>query len=209
MIPSRPIGAPRSAISRLIGRLFLIGERCAHPTRAHCAIVGEGARVSANASIKNASGDPTNIQVGKHSWIEGRLIAYPTGGKISIGDWCFVGQRSEIWSMKSIALGDRVFVSHNVNIHDTNSHSLDPSQRHLHFRHLQTKGLPKEWEDLPGVRAEEIRIGNDVWIGFGCSIFKGVTIGEGSVVAAGSIVTKDIPPRSLYRCHFEPLIRPL
>lgn len=192
-----------------IGRCFLLAEKCAHPAREHCAILGQGVRISPEASIKNASGAAQNIRIGKNTWVEGRLIVYPTGGQIRIGDWCFVGQRSDIWSMVSVTLGDRVFVSHNVNIHDTNSHSLDPEQRHLHFRFLQEKGLPKDWSDLPGVRAEEIKIGNDVWIGFGCSIFKGVTIGEGSVIAAGSVVTRDVPPRSFYRCRFEPIINPL
>lgn len=42
-----------------------------------------------------------------------------------------------------------------------------------------------------------VRIGNHVWIGAGARILKGVTIGEGAIVAAGSIVTKDVPPRTL------------
>jgi acetyltransferase-like isoleucine patch superfamily enzyme len=209
MYMQRVAAVVRRKIRCAIGEIFLFGEKCGHPIRKHCAVLGEGVRISPEARIKNASGDAGNIRIGKNTWVEGRLIVYPTGGRISIGDWCFVGQRTDIWSMESITLGDRVFVSHNVNIHDTNSHSLNPKQRHLHFRLLQEKGLPKDWSDLPGVRVEEIKIGNDVWIGFGCSIFKGVTIGEGSVIAAGSVVTRDVPPRSFYRCRFEPIINPL
>ena len=50
-------------------------------------------------------------------------------------------------------------------------------------------------ENYSSVR--DIRIGNHVWIGQGAQILKGVTIGDGSIIAAGSIVTKDIPPHCL------------
>lgn len=43
-------------------------------------------------------------------------------------------------------------------------------------------------------KSREVRIGNDVWIGTGCVIFEGVTIGDGAVIAARSIVRKDVPP---------------
>ena len=200
-----------SAFRRLVARAYLTGKKIAEESSYQdtCAILGQNAVVTERGEITNTSGDRNLITIGDHSWIEGRLLSYPTGGVIRIGAWCYIGQRTDIWSMKSVVLGDRVFVSHNVNIHDTNSHSVNPEKRHAHFRHLQAKGSPWDWSDLPGVRSEPIVIEDDVWIGFGCSIFKGVRIGSGSVVAAGSIVTKDIPPKTFYRCRFEPVISPL
>lgn len=55
-------------------------------------------------------------------------------------------------------------------------------------------GFHKEWvKPIKGV-AKTTRIGNDVWIGARCIVMDGVTIGNGAIVAAGSVVTKDVPP---------------
>ena len=53
-------------------------------------------------------------------------------------------------------------------------------------------------EGLDGICKGPIVVGDDVWIGFGAIILSGVTIGQGSVIAAGSIVTKDVPPYSVW-----------
>lgn len=47
------------------------------------------------------------------------------------------------------------------------------------------------------VPEQPVEIGNNVWIGVGATILKGVTIGDGAIIAAGSVVTKDIPARCL------------
>ena len=73
-------------------------------------------------------------------------------------------------------------------------------------------GHPRGPEGLPGVASAPIVIEDDVWISFGVTIMKkkGVRIGAGSVIAGlNSIVTKDVPPRTLYRCRVVPVMRPL
>ena len=54
-----------------------------------------------------------------------------------------------------------------------------------------------------------IVIEDDVWISFGVTVLKGVRIGAKSVISAGSIVTNDVPPGSIYRNKIEPIIEPL
>jgi acetyltransferase-like isoleucine patch superfamily enzyme len=199
-------------INRLLGRLFIAAEKSAAALRtppAPRARMAPTSRITERGCILNVAGNPDDITVGAHTWLEGRLLTYPTGGRISVGEWCYIGQRTEVWAMSQVTIGNRVFISHDVNIHDTNSHSLNAEERHSHFRHLQEKGIPTDWADLPGVRSAPIVIEHDVWIGFGCTIFKGVCIGRGAVIAAGSVVTKDVPPNVLYRCTFEPKITPL
>jgi acetyltransferase-like isoleucine patch superfamily enzyme len=164
---------------------------------------------SDEADIENTHGDPSKVSVGANSYIRGRLLTYGHGGRIKIGDWVYVGVRTEIWSMESIEIGNRVLISHDVNIHDGAAHSSDAAERHNHFREILTKGHPTRSEDLPGVKSSPVIINDDAWISFGVTILRGVTIGAGSVIAAGAIVTKDVPAGMLYRCDIKPIIEPL
>jgi acetyltransferase-like isoleucine patch superfamily enzyme len=77
-----------------------------------------------------------------------------------------------------VSIGDRVLIGYRTQILSSN-HCVPPAPQRI-FGAGHTK--------------EAIAIENDVWIGGNCVILAGVTIGEGSVVAAGSVVTKDIPP---------------
>lgn len=169
----------------------------------------QGAVLSPESAVENIHGDASRIRVGAHSYVRARLLTYGHGGDISIGQWCYLGIRTEIWSMESIRIGDRVLISHDVNIHDGTAHSMNAAQRHDHFRAILTAGHPTTPEDLPGVYSAPVIIEDDVWISFGVSILKGVRVGAGSVIAAGSIVTQDVPPGMFYRCETKPVMTPL
>ncbi|UCF34013.1 MAG: acyltransferase [Phycisphaerales bacterium] len=173
------------------------------------AILHPTAQLGPEAAIENYCGGKEHIVIGAHTFIRGRLFTYGHGGLIDIGEWSYVGPRSEIWSMDSITIGDRVLIAHDVNIHDGTAHSLDAHERHEHFRHILEKGHPRTWEGMPGVRSAPVIIEDDVWISFGVTILKGVHIGAGSVIAAGSMVVDDVPPGMLYCCEVTPVLRPL
>lgn len=173
------------------------------------ALIAPTANFSPEARIDNKVNKQEAIVLGANSFLRGHLLTYGHGGMIKIGDWCFIGDRTEIWSMSSITIGDRVLISHDVNIHDGSAHSLDSQQRHEHFKSIVTKGHPRNSQELPGVVSSPIVIEDDVWISFGVTILRGVTIGKGSVIAAGSIVTKDVPAGVIYHCEVKPVIKPL
>ena len=168
--------------------------------------IGSNSQIFPEGSIENIYGDPSRVIIGENTYIRGRLIIYGHDGQINIGDWCFIGARSEIWSMTSVQIGDRVLISHDVNIHDGTGHSMNHIERHDHFKNIILHGHPRTWDELPGIKSVPIIIEDDVWIGFGVTILQGVHIGARSVIAAGSLVTKDVPSDSFYRCSFTPII---
>jgi acetyltransferase-like isoleucine patch superfamily enzyme len=155
------------------------------------AAIWPGAKVLSDGWIENSAGPRERLTIGAHSVIRGSLIVFPHAGTIRIGEWSFVGPQSYIWSAASIAIGDRCLISHQVNIHDTNSHSFDARLRHAQFRSISTVGHPME---APDIHSSPIVIGDDVWIGFGASINKGLKIGSGAIVAACSLVLEDVEP---------------
>jgi acetyltransferase-like isoleucine patch superfamily enzyme len=153
--------------------------------------VGEGARLYGSCKILNFQSRPAAIRIGASSHIRGELMVFGHGGAISVGTCSFIGEDSRIWSAHSITIGNRVLVSHSVNIHDNNAHSLSAASRASHFQQILNNGHPSNLEDVP---AAPVVIEDDVWIGFNSTILKGVTIGKGSVIGAASVVLDDVPP---------------
>jgi acetyltransferase-like isoleucine patch superfamily enzyme len=105
------------------------------------------------------------------------LTTWQAGAVLHIGaNLAMTG--GSICTAERILIGDDVSVGANTTIMDTDFHPLDPEERKL--RPANAKTAP-------------IIIENDVFIGLNCLILKGVTIGRGSVVGAGSVVTRDVP----------------
>lgn len=104
---------------------------------------------------------------------------YTTGGiDISVGRNVFVNQNCTFYDLGGLDIADDVMIGPNVSI-ITSGHPIEPSQRRA------------------SVIAKPIVIERNVWIAAGAIIIGGVTVGENSVVAAGSVVTKDVPPNTL------------
>ena len=196
--------------SRAIGwlsRQLEVERMRAHGTNA-CEL-GSGSVLMQEAEIGNFAGGPERVKIGSKSYVRGRLQTYGHGGQINIGDWCYVGVRSEIWSMDNITIGNRVLIAHDVNIHDGTAHSTNATERHQHFKDIIERGHPTTWDALPGMQSAPVVIEADVWISFGVTILKGVRIGAGSIISAGSIVTRDVPPGVIYRCEISSVISSL
>jgi acetyltransferase-like isoleucine patch superfamily enzyme len=116
---------------------------------------------------------------------------YATGGaEITVGRKVFVNQNCTFYDLGGLAIGNDVMIGPNVSL-ITSGHPLAPPERRN------------------GVTASPIVIENNVWIAAGAIVIGGVTIGENSVVAAGAVVTKDVPPNSLVGGNPARLIRSL
>lgn len=185
------------------------GLRCYLRRMSAVAQIDDTSVIGPEGKVENFAGEAGQIRVGPHSYVRGRLLTYSHGGTIRIGEWCYIGARTEIWSMNSVVIGNRVLIAHDVNIHDGTAHSKDRGERSAHFRHIVERGHPSKVQNLPGVSSAPVIIEDDVWISFGVIILKGVRIGSGSVITAGSIVTRDVPPNVLFRCKVEPMIEAL
>ncbi len=189
-------------LKRLLGKAYLIGMYEAQKTLeeyrkrelAGKALIGDNTIIDKEAIIQNATSDRSKIGIGKNCFIRGYLLVFNHGGQITIGNDSFVGPDTRIWSAKNIYIGNRVLISHNVNIHDNNSHPLNSKERHEDFVHMLNKGLRYQ-NDL---HEKEIIIEDDVWIGFNSTIFKGVKIGQGAIIGSCTLVKEDIPPNAVY-----------
>jgi acetyltransferase-like isoleucine patch superfamily enzyme len=172
--------------------------------RATC-VLGDGAKLLSSARIRNARGDSRHIRVGDYTLVAGELLVFAHGGDIRIGNWCYVGEGTRIWSAGTIHIGDRVLIAHNVNIFDSLTHPLNARQRHTHFRTIMLTGHPR----VIDLGEQPVMVGDDAWIGANACVLPGVVIGEGGVVGAGSVVTQDVPPYTIVAGNPARVIREL
>ena len=127
------------------------------------------------------------LEIGEGSIMEGRLVSERDGASITIGRNTFIGG-SLIASAIQIEVGDDVLISWGCNIVDHNSHAIGWEQRKQDVRDWYHN--KKDWTH---VIVKPVKIGNKSWLGLNVIVLKGVEVGEGAVVAAGSVVTKNVP----------------
>jgi acetyltransferase-like isoleucine patch superfamily enzyme len=147
-------------------------------------------QVASCARIVNIGGPDERITVGARTVIKGELLVFRHGGRIEIGQWSFVGEGTRIWSGASIVVGDRVMISHQVNILDNLTHPMSAAARHAHFREIVTTGHPAHID----LGDQPVYIEDDAWVAAGASVLRGVRVGRGAVVGTGAVVTHDVPP---------------
>ena len=128
------------------------------------------------------------IFIDEESMIGCNFIFESDSGVIKIGKRTFINE---------IEIGDDVTIGWNIYIYDHDSHSLDYrfrkddiERQREDFYANRNFIFSKDWST---VKSAPVKICNKVWIGFNAIILKGVTIGEGAIVAAGAVVTKDVP----------------
>ncbi len=131
------------------------------------------------------------VEIGRDCMIRCRLDFDSPDGRITIGDRCYIGD-SHLVCHSRIDIHDDVIISWGVTIVDHDSHALNWADRASDVSDWM-QGT-KCWDK---VKIAPVTIHDKVWIGFGVSILKGVTVGEGAVLGAGSLVTRDVAPYSV------------
>lgn len=140
------------------------------------------------------SGDKSNIYIGNHCTIGGNFIAL-FGGVINVGNNVYVGPNTIIEAKEGVYIEDNVIIANDVLICDNNNHPTSPADR-MKMSECSNYLTDPLWSWNTSI-SKKIRIESNVWIGRDARILKGVTIGKGSIVALGAVVTHDVPPYSI------------
>jgi acetyltransferase-like isoleucine patch superfamily enzyme len=150
--------------------------------RSQCTAVGAGFRLERLPYILGKG----RIVLGRNVCLDGKIdIGFSNRlhdlPELVIGDDTFIGHSCGLVVGDSVRIGNHVLIAGGVRIADFDGHPVDAERRRA-----------KEPTPPEGIRP--IVICDDVWIGTGAMIMKGVTIGARSIVGAGAVVTKDVPP---------------
>ncbi|HVJ82570.1 MAG TPA: acyltransferase [Planctomycetia bacterium] len=116
--------------------------------------------------------------------------------ELVIGDGTFIGHGCAFYVGKSFRIGRNCLIAGDVTVYDLDGHPLDAAERR--------GGKP-----TPASGIKPVVLGDDVWIGRGAMILKGVSIGDRSIVGARSLVTRHVPPDSIVAGNPARIVRKL
>lgn len=120
------------------------------------------------------------VRVGRRFKVDGLQARVDFGagprGRLEIGDDVFLNRGATVYAAELVQIGDHTRIGDHASIHDTDFHEV---------------------EEGATVRVAPVRIGRNAWIGRNAIVLPGVTIGDHAVVAAGSVVVRDVPARAL------------
>ncbi|MDF3059534.1 MAG: putative acetyltransferase [Rariglobus sp.] len=136
-------------------------------------------KISGGASLQTSGGGGINIGARTHIASNAMLMTH--GGDIEIGADCSINPFCVLYGLGGLRIGNFVRIATHTVIVPAN-HTFEDLQTPIHLQPESKRGIIIE---------------DDVWIGAGCRILDGVTIGRGSVIGAGSVVTRSIPSMSV------------
>lgn len=163
------------------------------------ATIGKDFVLEGDPIIKNESGNARQILIGDYCRISSGKIICKKNAIVQIGNFTVLQDGASLLCLESIVVGNYTGIAGGTTIIDNNTHSIDVENRIEHRIRVSPLGagylgLGNGWEMS---ESSPVKIGDCVWIGADCTILKGVTIGDGSIVARNSVVTKNVPPYTI------------
>jgi acetyltransferase-like isoleucine patch superfamily enzyme len=126
-------------------------------------------------------GRNAQIELGRWSWIGHGTKIRCHEGTVAVGAKTVMGQECTISAFQHVSIGRECVIADRVMLIDFD-HGMVEVERPVR---------------LQGIYKRDVRVGNNVWIGYGACILRGVTVGDNAVVGTGAVVTKDVPANAV------------
>jgi acetyltransferase-like isoleucine patch superfamily enzyme len=126
-------------------------------------------------------GPRATLELGRWSWVGHGCKIRSHEGSVSIGSKTVLGQECTISSFQHVSIGRECVIADRVMLIDFD-HGMVEVERPIR---------------LQGIYKRDVRVGNNVWIGYGACILRGVTIGDNAVIGTNAVVTRDVPANAV------------
>lgn len=170
-----------------------VAKKCPNVSISDNTVLLKTCRFRFEDSKKNNS-----VVIGSNSMVGATLVFESSQGEVKIGNNTFINGGTNLISRTSITIGSHVTIAWGCTIYDHNSHSLDFIERQKDidrqledYKNGRSFIFSKDWEV---VNSRPIVINDNAWIGFDSVILSGVTIGEGAIIGARSVIRHDVEP---------------
>jgi acetyltransferase-like isoleucine patch superfamily enzyme len=126
-------------------------------------------------------GGQATLELGRWSWLGHGCKIRVHEGNVSIGAKTVLGQECTISAYQHVSIGRECVIADRVMLIDFD-HGMVEVERPIR---------------LQGIYKHDVRVGNNVWIGYGACILRGVTVGDNAVIGTGAVVTRDVPANAV------------
>jgi acetyltransferase-like isoleucine patch superfamily enzyme len=131
--------------------------------------------------VKLQIGRSAEVRFGRWVWIGHDTKIRCHEGVVSIGSKSVLGQECTISAYQNVSIGEQCIVADRVMLIDFD-HNVTEVERPIREQ---------------GIYKRDVRVGNNVWIGFGAQILRGVSVGDNAIIGAGAVVTRDVPANAV------------
>jgi acetyltransferase-like isoleucine patch superfamily enzyme len=156
----------------------LLARRFATPSGRRMSLAG---MLFLGSGVKLEIGKRAHVSFGRWVWIGHDTKIRCHEGEVRIGDKTVLGQECTISAYQHVSIGEQCILADRVMLIDFD-HNVAEVERPIRVQ---------------GIYKRDVRVGNNVWIGYGAQILRGVSVGDNSIIGASAVVTNDVPANSV------------